>query len=115
MSVTSCGLGPLVTLSSTWTSSPRRRPIMVASRPIGPAPVTSALFGSQRARRPIRSTCSQALARIVVGMAHDPGDQVARGQLAALGRLQHAAERLVAEHQPLVAGRRPAVVAVDDL
>ena len=36
-------------------------------------------------------------------------------EAAPVRRLEHPAERLVAEDQPLLAGRRPAVVAGDDL
>ena len=38
------------TRSRTWTSSPRCLPTSAASRPIGPAPVTSTVCGSQKAR-----------------------------------------------------------------
>jgi PAS domain-containing protein len=36
--------------SRTWTSRPRSLPMSAASRPIGPAPVTSTVSGSQNAR-----------------------------------------------------------------
>ena len=39
---------------------------------MGPAPVTTALVGSQWARPPIRSTCSQALATTLVGSSRTP-------------------------------------------
>jgi hypothetical protein len=55
------------------------------------------------------------LARLGVGPADHADDEVAGGEAAARRRLAHAAERLVAEDQPLGARRRPAVVAVDDL
>ena len=54
-------------------------------------------------------------ARHGVGPADDADDEVAGREAAAVGRLEHAAERLVAEDQPLLARRRPAVLAVDDL
>ena len=54
-------------------------------------------------------------ARHGVGPADDADHEVAGREAAAVGRLEHAAERLVAEDEPLGAGRRPAVVAVDDL
>ena len=54
-------------------------------------------------------------ARDRVGSAHDPDDEVAGGEAAAGRRLGDAAQRLVAEHQPLGAGRRLAVVAAHDL
>jgi hypothetical protein len=49
-----------------------------------------------------------------VGLADDADRQVARFEPAALGRLEDLAEGLVAEDQPLVAWRRPAVLAVGD-
>ena len=45
---------------------------MAARRPIGPAPVTSAVRGSQKARRPTAATCSQAFATTVVGSSSTP-------------------------------------------
>ena len=45
---------------------------MAARRPIGPAPVTSAVRGSQKARRPTATTCSQALTTTVVGSSSTP-------------------------------------------
>jgi hypothetical protein len=47
--------------------------------------------------------------------AYDADHQVAGGEAAAVRRLANAAERLVAEDEPLGAGRRPAVLAVHDL
>jgi hypothetical protein len=38
-----------------------------ASRPMGPAPVTSTVLGFQKARRPIASTCSHTFVTTVVG------------------------------------------------
>ena len=54
-------------------------------------------------------------ARDGVGTAHEPDDEVAGGEPAALRALAHAPERLVAEHEPLLALRRPRVLAADDL
>src|SRR6185312_14404391 len=46
---------------------------------------------------------------------HDANDMVTLGEAAAVRRFQHAAERFVAEDQPVATGRRPAVGAGDDL
>ena len=70
---TSSGLGPSLARSSTCTSSPRCAPISAASKPTGPAPVTSATRGCQDgARLPMRSICSQALATTLVGSSSTP-------------------------------------------
>jgi len=49
-----------------------------------------------------------------IGSAHNAGDQIAFGE-GARRVLEHAAERLVAEHQVSPVGRRLAVLAADDL
>ena len=45
---------------------------MAASSPIGPAPVTSTVRGSQKARWPTATTCSHAFATTVVGSSSTP-------------------------------------------
>ena len=172
---TRSGLVPVVTWSKTCTSSPRCTPMSAASMPMGPAPVTTTVWGSQWARPPMRSTCSHALATTLVGsrstprlpergvdlhgevgmdavvlgavavvaldaalgvlavvaevpLAHravparhrvgapdDADHEVARRHRGAGGRLEHAAQRLVAEHETVAPGRRPPVSARDDL
>jgi len=47
--------------------------------------------------------------------AHDAGDEVTLAKATAVGRLLDATEGFVTEDQPLLAGRRPAIVASDDL
>src|SRR6185312_5281268 len=54
-------------------------------------------------------------ARHRIGPAHDTGHQIALGEARARRRLLDAAERFMTEDQPLLAGRRPAIVAPDDL
>ena len=54
-------------------------------------------------------------ARHGVGAPDDADDQVAFAERAGRTRIDDAAERLVAEHQPRLARRRPAVLAFDDL
>jgi hypothetical protein len=56
-----------------------------------------------------------ALARDGVGLADDADREVARFEPAAPGCLDDPAQGLVAEHRPLVARRRPAVLAVGNL
>ena len=70
--VTRSGFLPVVTLSRTWTSSPRCLPMRAASNPIGPAPVTSTVRGSQNARCPTATTCSHAFVTTVVGSRRTP-------------------------------------------
>ena len=50
-----------------------------------------------------------------VGAADDADHQVAFLQPAARARVDHPAEGFVAEHEARLAGRRPAVLALDDL
>ena len=66
------GFSPDAIWSMTWTSRPRWTPSSAASSPTGPAPVTTAVFGSQWARPPMRSTCSHALATTLVGSSSTP-------------------------------------------
>src|SRR5262249_45898087 len=54
-------------------------------------------------------------ARHRIGSAHDADDQVAGLEAAVRRRLLHAPERLVSEHETLLAGRRRAVLSGDDL
>src|SRR6186713_1867180 len=54
-------------------------------------------------------------ARHRVGPPDDADDQVALAERAGRARVDDAAERLVAEHQPRLARRCPAVLAFDDL
>ena len=54
-------------------------------------------------------------ARHRVGTPDDADDQVALAERAGRTRVDDAAERLVAEHKPRLARRRPAVLAFDDL
>ena len=61
-----------MTRSSTWTSAPYCTPISAASRPIGPAPTTRTVLGSQKARRPISAMCSHAFTTTVVGSSSTP-------------------------------------------
>ena len=58
--------------SRTWTSRPCIVAARAASRPIGPAPVTSTVRGSQNERRPMIATCSRALVITVVGSRRTP-------------------------------------------
>ena len=53
-------------------SKPRCFPRRAARRPIGPAPVTSTVRGSQKARWPTTTICSQALVTTVVGSSRTP-------------------------------------------
>ena len=46
--------------------------IRAARRPIGPAPVTSTVFGFQKERWPTAATCSSAFATTVVGSSSTP-------------------------------------------
>ena len=48
-------------------------------------------------------------ARHRIGPAHDADDAIAGAKSAVGRRLAHFTQRLVADHQPLLAGRRPAV------
>ena len=104
-----------MTRSSTWTSSPCCTPMSAASMPIGPAPVTSAVRGSQNARARMAATISQALATTVVGSSRTPSRPRAGSSLVTkLGldppSLRHEAVELldaplgvlpVAAHVPL--------------
>ena len=159
----------------TCTSRPFCTPMSAASRPIGPAPVTTAALRVPLARLPVRSACSHAFATTLVGSSrtpsgselcvelheriglrpvplphepverldavlgvlavpaevplaggaavarygirppHDADDIVALRQAGPIGCLGHATDRLVPEHQPLVARRRPSVLAGGDL
>ena len=69
--------------------------------------------------RPLRhmshSPCAQAAHGTGSGRRTMPTTMVAGGEAAAVRRLEHAAERFVAEHQPLAARRRPAIGPGDDL
>jgi hypothetical protein len=49
-----------------------------------------------------------------IGMAHDPDHQIVAPEVTARRRLDDLAERFMAENEPLLAGRRRAVFAVDD-
>ncbi len=71
---TRSGFGPVVLRSSTCTDSSRWLPSSAASRPIGPAPVISTLFGFHSARRPIRSMWSHAFATTLAGSSSMPTD-----------------------------------------
>ncbi len=142
---------------------------------MGPAPVTTTFWGSQRARPPMRSTCSQALATTLVGSmstpsapspgsiftaysgmeavtlgavpvvaldavfgvqavvteiplphravparhgvgeADDADDEVPGDHGRPHGRVDHAAERLVAQDEAVASRRRPPVGARHDL
>jgi hypothetical protein len=53
-------------------SSPRCLPSIAASRPIGPAPVTSTVRGSRSARWPTAAICSHALVTTAVGSSSTP-------------------------------------------
>ena len=55
------------------------------------------------------------IARFGVRSAHDADDQLARREAAASRRLNHFAQRFVAENEAVLARRRLAVSALDDL
>src|SRR5208337_2295554 len=96
---TNSGLGPDSTRSSTLISKRRCFPSRAASKPIGPAPVTSTVLGSQKARWPTAITASQALATTVVGSSRTPSSPRELSTLIAysgsiLQRLRHVAVNL---------------------
>src|SRR5205085_1069923 len=87
----------------TCTSKPRCTPISAAISPTGPAPVTTTRCGAQRARRPMRSMCSQALAstlavagvgQLAIGAADAEGKRAHEDRALALGRLGNVLQAL---------------------
>jgi len=54
-------------------------------------------------------------ARHRIGPPHDANHQIARRNAAAIRRLFDAAERFMADDEALMSGRRPAIMAIDDL
>src|SRR5688572_776651 len=90
---TSSGLEPDTARSNTCTSRPCCRQTSAASRPMGPAPVTSTLLGSQKARCPTACTCSQALVTTVVGSSSTPRRPSERSTFMAYsGSIRHLSD-----------------------
>src|SRR5581483_6091451 len=56
-----------------------------------------------------------ARARLRIGPAHDADDVIAGLEPAIRGRFDHAGQRLVPEHETVIACRRPAILAAQDL
>ena len=74
-----------------------------------------AALGVEAVATHIQFAARAVIARFGVGTAHYAHDQLARREAAASGRLDHFAERFVAEDQAVLARRRFAVFARDNL